>query len=70
MSHAVTESRALVEALEHIAPQGFRGRASETPIGAEEVQCAVEAVRDTLVALAEASAATLSERYAALLAAA
>ena len=65
VSHAVTESRALVETLEHIARQGFRGRASETPIGAEEVEGAVEAVRDTLVALAEASAATLSERYAA-----
>ena len=65
VSHAVTESRALVETLEHIARQGFRGRASETPIGAEEVQGAAEAVRDTLVSLAEASAATLSERYAA-----
>ena len=65
VSHAVTESRALVEALEHIAREGFRRRASETPIGAEEVQGAVEAVRDTLGALAEASAATLSERYAA-----
>ena len=65
VSHAVTESRPLVETLEHIARQGCRGRASETPIAAEEVQGAVEAVRDTLVALAEASAATLSERYAA-----
>lgn len=69
ISRAVTESRALVEALEYVGRTGFRSRAGETPIEAEEVHRAVEAVRDALIALAEASAATVSERYAAFAAA-
>ena len=65
VSHAVTESRALVEALEYTAREGFRGRGSETPIGAEEVQVAVDALRDALIPLANATAVTLGERYGA-----
>ena len=69
VSHAVTESRGLVEALKCVSRAGLRGRASETPVGVEEVRYAVEAVRDAPVVLAEASAATLGERYAAFRAA-
>ena len=65
VSRAVTDSRALLEALEHIAREGFRGRGRDTPIPAGKVEDAAGAVRDALVALADASAETLSERYAA-----
>ena len=61
----VTESRALLEALEYIARTGFRGRASETSIPAEEVNTALGSMRDALLELAHASVLTLSERYAA-----
>ena len=61
----VTESRALLETLEYIADSGFRGRASETSVPADEVKAVTGAMRDALLALAEASAVTLSERYAA-----
>ena len=65
VSRAVTESRALLEALEYISDTGFRGRARERSIPADEVKAATGSMRDALFGLADASVVTLSERYAA-----
>ena len=65
VSRAVSESRTLLESLEHLARAGFRSRAGETPIPAAEIKGAADAVRDAVVAMADASVVNVSERYAA-----
>ena len=65
VSRAVSEARTVLESLEHLARTGFRSRAGETPIPAAEIKGAADAVRDAVVALADASVVNVSERYAA-----
>ena len=66
---AARASQPLCDALEYLARAGLRTRGERDPVEGEDVAAAVQALHHALEELGEASVETVSERYAAYVAA-